>query len=208
MISAQQLSKSFGRTAALRSLDLAVASGEKVALLGANGAGKTTLLRMLATLEKPTAGELQIAGIDALRQAQQVRARIGLVAHQTYLHPELTVWEELRFYGRLYGVPSLEQRIEELLLWSGLDGRSRLHVHALSRGQQQRLAIARAVLHAPQLLLLDEPETGLDLQGLDMLASLLHEGSRTVVFSSHNRDWAAKLAGRAVVLDAGRIING
>jgi heme exporter protein A len=207
VINASQLSKSFGRTAALRGINLAVARGEAVALLGPNGAGKTTLLRILATLDKPSAGALEIAGLDALRQRQRIRALVGLVAHHTFLHPQLTVSEELRFYGRLYGLQALDERIAELLDWADLAARRGVRVGALSRGQQQRLAIARALLHDPPLLLLDEPDTGLDQEGLHMLDRLLREGSRTIVFSSHNREWASGVAGRAVMLEAGRIAH-
>jgi len=207
VIAAHGLSKSFGRTAALRGVELEVLPGETVALLGANGAGKTTLLRILATLDKPTAGRLQIAGLDALRRPQQVRALLGLVGHQTYLHPELTVAEELRFYGRLYGLPDVETRTARLIVEFGLAERSGLRVAALSRGQQQRLAIARALLHEPALLLLDEPDTGLDSEGLAVLEGLLRSVDRTVIFSSHNRDWATRLASRSVTLAGGRMAS-
>ena len=199
MIAARGLTKVFGRTAALRAVDLLVEPGETLAVLGANGAGKTTLLRLLATLDKPTAGQISIAGIDALQRPQQVRALIGVVAHQTYLHPELTVAEELRFYACLYGVPG---RSEDLLRMVGLAERAQSRVATLSRGQQQRLALARAVLHDPELLLLDEPDTGLDADGLAVLEGLLRS-ERTVVFSSHNRAWAASVADRAVSLVRG-----
>jgi heme exporter protein A len=205
VIAARNISKSFGRVPALRALELDIAAGETVALLGANGAGKTTLLRILATLDKPTAGQLRIGGLDALRQPQQLRAQLGLVAHQTYLHPELTVSEELRFYGRLYGVARLAERNAELLARFGLAARAGLRVAALSRGQQQRLAIARALLHDPALLLLDEPDTGLDADGLAVLEDVLSAGDRTVVFSTHNRDWAARVAGRLLTLSGGRL---
>jgi len=199
VIAARGLTKVFGRTAALRAVDLLVEPGETLAVLGANGAGKTTLLRLLATLDKPTAGQISIAGIDALQRPQQVRALIGVVAHQTYLHPELTVAEELRFYARLYGVSG---RPEDLLRMVGLAERAQSRVATLSRGQQQRLALARAVLHDPELLLLDEPDTGLDADGLAVLEGLLRS-ERTVVFSSHNRAWAASVADRAVSLVRG-----
>jgi len=204
VIAGRGLRKSFGRQPVLRGVDLQVGPGECVALLGANGAGKTTLLRILATLDKPSAGQLEVAGLDALRRPDQVRARLGLVAHQTYLHAELTVAEDLRFYGRLYGVPSLASRMHALLAELGLADRAQMRVAALSRGQQQRLALARALLHDPAVLLLDEPDTGLDAEGLTVLEGLLRAGSRTVVFSSHNRAWAAGVADRTVMLENGR----
>lgn len=205
MIAARGLSKSFGRVPALRAVDLDVAAGESVALLGPNGAGKTTLLRILATLDKPTSGGLEIAGLDALRRPQQVRAQLGVVAHQGYLHGELTALEELRFYGRLYGLLSPADRAAELLAEFGLASRAANRVAVLSRGQQQRLAIARALLHDPPVLLLDEPDTGLDAEGVGVLEGLLRAGKRTVLFSSHNRAWAAGVANRTVTLTAGRL---
>jgi heme exporter protein A len=205
VISARGLTKTYERVPAVRAIDLEVAPGETLALLGANGAGKTTLLRMLATLDKPTAGQLEIAGIDALRKPQQVRALLGLVAHQTYLHPELTAAEDLRFYGQLYGVPELDRRIERLLEEFGLAGRGGWRVAALSRGQQQRLTIARALLHEPSILLMDEPDTGLDAEGMSVLERLLHAGGRTVIFSSHDARWAESVGGRVITLVNGRL---
>ncbi len=205
MIAGLSLSKTFGRFSALRDIDLDVGAGETVALLGANGAGKTTLLRILATLDKPSAGKLQIAGLDALGKPQRVRALIGLVAHQTYLHPELTPAEELRFYGRLYGLADLEWRVAEQLDRFGLTARAGSRIAALSRGQQQRLAIARALLHDPAVLLLDEPDTGLDTEGVAVLERLLAATDRTIVFSTHNHTWAKGLAARTLTLVNGRI---
>jgi len=205
VIAGLSLSKTFGRFSALRDIDLDVGAGETVALLGANGAGKTTLLRILATLDKPSAGKLQIAGLDALGKPQRVRALIGLVAHQTYLHPELTPAEELRFYGRLYGLADLEWRVAEQLDRFGLTARAGSRIAALSRGQQQRLAIARALLHDPAVLLLDEPDTGLDTEGVAVLERLLAATDRTIVFSTHNHTWAKGLAARTLTLVNGRI---
>ncbi|MBV9121494.1 MAG: heme ABC exporter ATP-binding protein CcmA [Chloroflexi bacterium] len=202
MISARGLTKRFGRSAALRGVDLEIAPGESVALLGPNGAGKTTLLRLLATLDKPTSGRLSVAGFDVHSHAVDVRRRVGLVAHQTYLHAELTATENLRFYCRLYGVPV--EAVENCLVEVGLAGRANVRVSALSRGQQQRLAIARALLHDPTVLLMDEPDTGLDADGMALLGRIL-ASRRTVLFSSHNHSWARSCAGRAVWLTAGRV---
>ncbi len=208
MIHASGITKTFGRTAALRGIDLRVQSGEVLALLGANGAGKTTLLRLLATLEKPSAGCLTIAGLDVLREPQRVRAMVGLVGHHNYLHSDLTASEELLFYGRLYGVEDARRRAAGLLEEVGLGNRSALRVGALSRGQQQRLGIARALVHDPPLLLLDEPDTGLDAEGLQLLEQLIDGASRagrTVIFSSHDREWASRHSARTVILAAGSI---
>lgn len=198
MIVARGLTKLFGRTPALRGIDLNLASGERLAVLGPNGAGKTTLLRLLATLERPTSGALTIAGLEP----RKARSAIGFVGHQTLLQPELTAAENLAFYGRLYGVS--RARAAGVLAEVGLGERGGSRASTLSRGQQQRLAIARALLHDPPVLLLDEPDTGLDADGLHFLEGLLTAGDRTVVFSTHNRAWAGRLATTTLELHGGR----
>lgn len=208
MILARGVSKTFGRIAALKQVDLEVEAGERVAVLGPNGAGKTTLLRVLATLVRPTAGSLEIAGHDALTAGHAVRAAIGVVGHQPFLYDDLTVAENLRFYGRLYGIRLLERRIEEVLDFVGLALRVQERARILSRGQQQRLAIARAMLADPAVLLLDEPDTGLDVEGRRLLDRLLAPDGRTIVFSSHDRAWAKQTATRNVQLDSGRLVDG
>ncbi|MBV8087885.1 MAG: heme ABC exporter ATP-binding protein CcmA [Chloroflexi bacterium] len=201
MIAARDLTKVFGRTSALRGIDLSLAPGERLAVIGPNGAGKTTLLRLLATLERPTSGSVLIDGAEGRRS----RARIGFVGHQTLLQPELTALENLAFYGRLYGVGPT--RCTALLTELGLSPRAHARASTLSRGQQQRLAIARALLHDPPVLLLDEPDTGLDADGLQLLETLLASKERTVVFSTHNRPWAAAVATRTLELEGGRGIG-
>ncbi|HEU0166215.1 MAG TPA: heme ABC exporter ATP-binding protein CcmA [Chloroflexota bacterium] len=201
MIAARGLTKVFGRTPALRRIDFALAPGERLAVLGPNGAGKTTLLRLLAALERPTSGSVLVDGAEARRS----RDRIGFVGHQTLLQPELSALENLAFYGRLYGVAP--GRCTALLSELGLGERAHARTSTLSRGQQQRLAIARALLHDPPVLLLDEPDTGLDADGLHLLETLLASGQRTVVFSTHNRPWAAAVATRSLELDGGRAVG-
>jgi heme ABC exporter ATP-binding subunit CcmA len=204
-IDARGLVKFYGTTAALRGCDLTVWQGERVALLGPNGAGKTTLLKVLATLVRPSAGRLRLLGLDALRQPAAVRRHLGVVAHETYLYRDLTATENLRLYGRLYGVGNLPARVEAALAQVGLAGLGTRRVGALSRGQQQRLALARALLHEPALLLLDEPDTGLDEAGQALLARLVREAAPTVVLATHAVERALALADRVIVLAAGRV---
>lgn len=207
-IEAQGLAACYGWTTALDGIDLRVAWGERLSVFGPNGAGKTTLIRVLASLLRPSAGDLRIGGLRPWDHPSAVRSLLGVVAHTTYLYDELTTAENLRFYGSLYGVPDLEDRVGSLLEKVGLYGRRDERVGSLSRGMQQRLAIARAVLHDPPIMLLDEPETGLDLQAFQMLEGLLQSGSqgpRTVVLTTHNLDQGLRLGQRVVILARGRL---
>jgi heme exporter protein A len=201
------LVKFYGTTPALRGCDLTVAVGERVALLGPNGAGKTTLLKVLATLVRPSAGTLRLFGIDALRAPARVRARIGVLAHETYLYRDLTAAENLRLYGRLYGLDALAERVAAALARVGLADRAHQRVGTLSRGQQQRVALARALLHAPALLLLDEPDTGLDERGQALLADVVRTPGLAVVLTSHALERALTLADRVVLLVDGRVVH-
>ncbi len=204
------LKKTFGLKPILRGVDLSLAQGERVAMLGANGAGKTTLLRILAGLTKPTAGTACINGLDIVRDGQQVRHLVGFLAHQPYLYEELTAMENLLFFGRMYTVKNLQQRASELLNRVGLARRAQERVSALSRGQAQRLSLARALLHSPQILLLDEPDTGLDEDGNILLETLLDEHTASVgttLFTTHHLELAQKLSNRIVNLSGGRIIH-
>ncbi len=194
---------------ALRGIDLEVRSGEFMTIVGPNGAGKTTLLRILATLSRPTQGQVNIAGHMLPKGADQARRQIGLLSHQPLLYGDLTAEENLRFFGRMYDVPQLEARILELLDKVDLLDRRSSRARTFSRGMQQRLAIARALLHNPAVVLLDEPFTGLDPRASDRLEELLHllrDGQRTVVMTIHDleRGWA--MCDRALVLARGKIV--
>lgn len=209
MIKIRDLVKRFGSLAALRGIDLDVSTGESVAIVGPNGAGKTTLFRILATLDKPTAGTVRIAGFDLANGAVGIRRQIGFLSHQPLVYEHLSADENLRFYGRMYDVADLEYKIADVLEHVGLAGRRRDLVRTYSRGMKQRLAIARVLLHDPSILLLDEPYTGLDQQAEEMLDTLLHSqgwGSRTVLLSTHNLGQALWLSSRIVVLHRGRIL--
>ena len=203
MIEVYRLIKRFGPKVVLRNLDFQVEQGEFVALLGPNGAGKTTLLRILASLTRPTLGRVRIAGFDLPHQSAAVRRRLGVVSHLPLLYGDLTAEENLRFYGRMYAIHNLEQRVGEVLEMIGLSARRRDLVRTFSRGMQQRLAIGRAILHDPEVLLLDEPHTGLDQDACAMLDDSLRQVAargRTVVMTSHDLARAADLASRFDVL--------
>ncbi len=208
MIEVRRLVKRFGLKAVLRGLEFHVEPGEFVALLGPNGAGKTTFLRILASLSRPTLGEVRIAGYRLPAQAAAVRRRLGVVSHLPLLYGDLTAEENLQFYGRMYGINDLAMRIEEVLNLVGLWPRRRDLVRTFSRGMQQRLAIGRAVLHDPDVMLFDEPHTGLDQDASSMLDNVLGEVAargRTVVMTSHDLSRAADLASRFDVLSRGVI---
>jgi len=208
MIEVHRLYKRFGPKTVLRDLDFQVAQGEFVALLGPNGAGKTTFLRILSSLSRATLGEVKIAGHRLPHQAAEVRQRLGVVSHMPLLYGDLTAEENLQFYGRLYSIPTLQQRIEAILEQVGLLNRRKDLVRTFSRGMQQRLAIGRAVLHDPEVLLLDEPHTGLDQDACEMLDGALKQVAargRTVVMTSHDLARAQELASRFDVLARGRI---
>ncbi len=209
IIEVHKLIKRFGLKTVLRGLDFQVQPGEFVAILGPNGAGKTTFLRILASLSRPAMGEVYIAGYRLPAQAAAVRRIIGVVSHQPLLYGDLTAEENLRFYGRMYAVPALNERIHEVLDLVGLTPRRRDLVRTFSRGMQQRLAIGRAVLHNPEIMLFDEPHTGLDQDACAMLDNTLQEVAargRTVVMTSHDLSRSADLASRFDVLSRGQIV--
>jgi len=208
MITVRKLVKRFGLKTVLRGMDFSVEPGEFVALLGPNGAGKTTFLRILSSLSRPSIGHVSIAGYSLPNQAASVRRRLGVVSHLPLLYGDLTAEENLRFYARMYNVALAEKRISDVLEMVGLASRRRDLVRTFSRGMQQRLAIGRAVLHDPEVMLFDEPHTGLDQDACLMLDTVLQEVAargRTVVMTSHDLARVADLASRFDVLSRGVI---
>jgi heme exporter protein A len=209
MIQVHRLVKSFGPRTALAGVDLSVEAGEFVTLVGPNGAGKTTLLRVLATLIRPTSGTLRVAGLDCAQAGDEVRRRIGFLSHRTLLYDDLTAEQNLSFYARMYDLDEGQVRIESLLEQVGLASRRHDLVRTFSRGMQQRLSVARAVLHQPQVLLLDEPYTGLDPNAAqvltDLLAELADEG-HTVLLTTHNLERGLMAGQRMLVLVRGRLV--
>jgi len=209
MIEVKKLTKRYGLKTVLRGMDFQAQPGEFVALLGPNGAGKTTFLRILSSLARPTLGEVRIAGYRLPAQASAVRQRLGVVSHLPLLYGDLTAEENLQFYGRMYNLPDIDKRSREVLELVGLSARRRDLVRTFSRGMQQRLAIGRAVLHDPDVMLFDEPHTGLDQDASAMLDSVLREVAargRTVVMTSHDLARASDLASRFDVLSRGVIV--
>lgn len=209
MIEIHKLVKAFGHRVVLRSLDLTINEGDFVTLMGANGAGKTTLLHIIATLSKPTGGEVLINGYKLSKSASELRRFIGLVSHKTLLYENLTALQNLRFYARMYDLADASSRIETVLRQVGLLTRQHDPVRTYSRGMQQRLAIARAILHNPPILLLDEPDTGLDQHAADMLTDLLQAvdiSQRTVLMTTHNLERGLSLGNRVVILAKGKIV--
>jgi heme exporter protein A len=208
-IEAEALSKSFGSNRALTAIDMKVRRGDWLTIFGPNGAGKTTLIKLLSTLAKPTAGSARLHGLDLKSEPAKIRRVLGVVTHSTFLYNDLSVSENLRFYGRMYLVPDLERRIEEVVSQVQLESRLHDRVGTLSHGLQRRASIARAVMHNPSILLLDEPETGLDPHATTMMREVmdtLNSGDRTVVMTTHNLERGIEIAGQVAVLHEGSIV--
>ena len=208
-IQTERLTKKFGREYALNNLDLHIDRGKFITILGPNGAGKSTLLRILATLAKPTSGHVFVNGQDLTRNSATIRANIGILPHQVLLYGRLTAYENLHLFGRLYGIPSIETRVAECLSIMGISHLRHELTQTLSRGMQQRLAIARAILHDPNILLLDEPYTGLDqaaVQHLDDLLHTLHAQGKTILMTTHAIDRLDNLAADILILAQGRMV--
>jgi heme exporter protein A len=210
MIEAIKVTRAFGLRPVLRGVDLTVAPGEFVALFGPNGAGKSTLLRIISTLARPTTGMVRIAGWDLPKYADQARGLLGVVSHLPLLYGELSADENLRFYARMYGLDAStrDARIKEVLAQVGLSKRAADQVRTFSRGMQQRLAIARAVLHDPPVLLFDEPYTGLDqdaAQTLDRVLKEVASRGRTVLMTTHDLLRGVQMADRVAILSKGVI---
>jgi heme exporter protein A len=205
MIEVQQLTKYFGRFAALRGLNLNVGDHEFIALFGRNGAGKTTLLRIIAGLSRATSGALRIEAPDA-PPGRLARGSIGYLSHSTALYADLTAMENLRFFAELLDMRCTDENLMARIERVGLAGREREPVRNYSRGMQQRLAIARAFLHDPSILLLDEPFTGLDHGGTAFLKGYLadaHARGKTCLMALHDPALGYELADRFVVIEKG-----
>lgn len=204
-----RLVKSFDARPVLRGLTYALPVGRTLVIFGPNGAGKTTLLRTLATLARPTMGSAVVAGYDVIADAHEVRRRVGYVGHQPHAYEELTARENLLFFARMYGLRDGAERAGALLERVGLRSRANDRVRAFSRGQAQRLALARGVIHDPAVLLLDEPDTGLDQEALSLLERLIaerRERGLTTVLTTHQLERGLRVADDALTLVRGRIV--
>lgn len=208
-IEAEGLTKSFGDRYALKGIDLRVRKGDCLTIFGPNGSGKTTLLKLLCTISKPSGGTAYIDGADLAKAPVEIRRKLGVVGHSSFLYSNLTINENLRFYGKMYQIGNLEQRITEVVSQVQLESRLHARVGTLSHGMQQRVAIARAVIHNPPIMLLDEPETGLDLHATRMMRDVLdtiNSGERTIVMTTHNIEWGMEVSQQIAILDKGKIV--
>lgn len=211
LIAVRKVHKRYGRKPILRGVDLSVGAGEVVALLGANGAGKTTLLRAISGLSKPDRGDIELGGASFKIAGHELRRYIGLVSHASLLYDNLSAPENLHFFARLYDMQEPAERIEWTLRSVDLWHRRRDLVRTYSRGMVQRLSIARAILHDPPVLLLDEPDTGLDQESAEMLHGLIRKlgaGQRAILLTTHNLERALAWADRIALLVDGRIVYG
>ncbi|MBI2526851.1 MAG: heme ABC exporter ATP-binding protein CcmA [Candidatus Rokubacteria bacterium] len=208
MITAAGLGKSYGKTPVLDGVSLDVPAGTCLVLLGPNGAGKTTLLRIFATLVRPTAGALTVAGVDALRDPERVRAAIGMVAHGSYVYEDLTALENLRFWATMGGQEVAEGALRAALAQVELEAVADERARTFSSGMKRRIGLARVALGRPRLLLLDEPFTGLDRQGRKWLSEFLlafKSGGGAVVLATHSFEGALGVADRIAILAGGRL---
>lgn len=202
------LRREFGDRPALDGLSLSVQAGETLLVLGPNGCGKTTLLRILATLLRPTEGSVSVLGCALPKEAWRLRGRVGYLGHQALLYRDLSGRENLRFHGRLHGIegPEGEERIEQLLSAMGIERRADERTANLSAGMRQRIAICRSLLHAPDVLLLDEPDSNLDREGRDLAQALIGpNASATRVLVTHDPERAFESADRILALGHGGI---
>ena len=211
LVRARNLTKAFGELVAVDDVDFDVQQGEAFGFLGPNGAGKSSTMRMIGAVSPPTGGELSVLGMDPQRDGAKIRARLGVVPQESNLDEELPVDENLVVYGRYFDLPRpvIKERIEELLDFAQLTERSKDKVTALSGGMKRRLVIARALINQPDVVILDEPTTGLDPQARhalwDRLYRLKQDGA-TLIITTHYMDEAEQLCDRLVVMDKGRIV--
>ena len=208
-LEAEGLVRTFGGLRAVDDVTFQLAPGELLAVFGPNGAGKTTLLRMLAGTLRPTCGSVRVGGEPADVGERRWRRRVGVVSHQSLLYPQLSAEENLRFYGRLFGLRDLDEHIRRRLAWAHLSDRAATPVRHLSRGLKQMVALVRALLHDPEVVLLDEPYMGLDAHAASLLRAQLaslKDGRRTVVLVTHNVGQGVEMADRIAVQFRGRFV--
>ena len=200
--------KSFGRTRVLRGIDLDVPWGQTLSLVGANGSGKTTLLKILATLSKPDSGQIVVAGLSSDRSGAALRKQVGVVTHDPLLYDDLTGRENLRFYCRMFGVADADERVESVTEMVAMGSRLHQRIGSMSHGMKKRFSIARALLHDPPILLMDEPESGLDYEAVNLLDKIISESSdprRAIIMTTHDIERAVRLGDSMAVLSDGRV---
>jgi heme exporter protein A len=202
------LTKRYGYRPVLNGVDLSVKAGEFLVLFGPNGAGKSTLIRILCTLMRPSGGTAKVAGYNLVDDPDSVRASIGLVSHSSYLYEDLTAVENMRFFLRMRGIDAIERRTREALQMTGLEPAKANQVRTFSTGMRKRLCLARIVAAPPPILFLDEPYSGLDAAGMDMLnrfLSRLKTAGHTVFMATHHRELGLATGDRALYLEGGRL---
>ena len=207
VVEAKNLHKTFAWAPVLRGISCTIAAGEAIGIFGPNGAGKTTFLRVLATLLKPSSGTLTL--FERPAHEAEVRRRLGFLGHDSFLYPDLTPIENLTFYAKAYQLENPKPRIEAVLEQVGLQDWAKTPIRTFSRGMEQRLALARVLLHEPDLLLLDEPYTGLDQGAVELLQTILmqaKDAGKTIVFTTHDFELGLVLCSRAVILKHGQLI--
>lgn len=202
------LTRAFGVRKALDDVSFDLPEGAFLSIFGPNGAGKTTLVKVLTTLLNPSAGTAKVCGLDVVKDAVDLRHRIGLISHNPLLYPDLTAEENLLFFAEMYGVPNGAERVHELLESVELDHRRLDLTRTFSRGMLQRLSIARALLHHPEILFLDEPYSGLDPHAMDILDTLIAQirGDHTFIMISHDLSKGLELCSHALILANGRVV--
>lgn len=208
-IKVENLKRSFGHIDALNGINLEVPFGSFLTIFGPNGAGKTTLIKILSTLIQPSTGSAFVNGINVTEGGEDIRGKIGLISHNTFSYNNLNPCENLKFYGKLHGLSNLKSRIEELLNEVGLSHRIHDPVRTFSRGMQQRLSIARAMLNNPSIIFLDEPYTGLDQHAGIILTDILkklHKAPNTIVMVTHNLKKGLELCDQAAIVVSGKIV--
>ncbi len=209
IVEVKGIEKSFGNVLALQGIDLRVAKGEFLTIIGPNGAGKTTLLKILSTLMKLSAGEGKVVGCSLKQEEENLRRKIGMLSHYTFLYQNLTAYENLKFYGSLYDVKNIEREIKRVIQEVGLENRLHDTVRTFSRGMKQRVSIARCIIHNPLLLLLDEPYTGLDRWSGKRFTNILkrfHQEGKTIIMTTHDLSSSLELSDRIVILSSGKIV--
>ena len=203
------LTKSFANIQALKGIDLKVKKGEFITIFGPNGAGKTTLIKILSTLSKPTGGSVIISKNDLKKEPQKVRRVVGVISHEPYLYGGLSALENICLFATMYGISNPKERSIEVIMKLGLENRMHDLVGTFSSGMKQRLAVARAIVHDPSVLLLDEPFTGLDQHGIKILRdmlSILRSQDRTILMTTHNISEGLDLSDRVLILSRGEIV--
>lgn len=211
-VEARHLTKAFGTRKAVDDVSFALPEGAFLSIFGPNGAGKTTLLRVLSTLARPSSGEASVAGIDLKEQPDEARAAIGMISHAPMLYPDLTAEENLLFYAQLYGVEDPQARVSQLLEAVGLSHRRLDPVRTFSRGMTQRVSIARALVHDPRVVFLDEPYSGLDPHAVEIFDQLIESAradreDRAFIMVSHDLAKGFSMCTHALVLARGRVVT-